>query len=399
MRSPRAWRAAALAAPVVVVLAACTGTPPLEPVDSEPLAGVLEPVSPAPALPPDVAEPEVLRTPFGTDPVVHSDGVVGAVFPTADEVDLRITAVAEDGRRVWQVRTNPSCAGFAVTSTPAGPVAVVLHSDADLQSGRLATRTTASGYRVTDGRRIWGPVEVPGPLQGPGLLFGEAAVAVVGGSGGPRAALDGGDGSLVETSGEPVAEHDGTVLTRTGDGVTAVQASTGDTVWSSAQLAADRSPGATAQLEPGTTSADGSPVVTLRWSAPGAESWWSVQELATGRTLVPRLPEPPREPPVVAGDLVVVVTGPGRDRLVGWEAGTGRLRWEVPAVSPAGWSGVIAGRGRLFARDGDGVALDLAGRVVARGAWLQPEGVTGDGAMLLARREPGEVSWLLAPAG
>lgn len=49
--------------------------------------------------------------------------------------------------------------------------------------------TTATALDLTTGEQIWGPVDVPGPYQGPGLVFAAPPEGFMGQTG-PRVALD-----------------------------------------------------------------------------------------------------------------------------------------------------------------------------------------------------------------
>jgi hypothetical protein len=100
--------------------------------------------------------------------------------------DLEFRAVDSAGTILWTALRPRVCSGFLVSESGAGPVAVLM----DQQSGSDGSlATTASGFDLHTGRKIWGPAEVPGPLLGSGLVFAGPPQDFIG-EGGPRAALD-----------------------------------------------------------------------------------------------------------------------------------------------------------------------------------------------------------------
>jgi len=102
------------------------------------------------------------------------------------ESDLEFRAVDSDGTILWSVQRPRVCSGFLVSDSADGPVAVLM----DQQSGSSgALKTTASGFALHTGEKLWGPVEVPGPLLGSGLVFAGPPEDFIG-AGGSRTALD-----------------------------------------------------------------------------------------------------------------------------------------------------------------------------------------------------------------
>ncbi|TGD11652.1 hypothetical protein [Brevibacterium sp. S111] len=100
--------------------------------------------------------------------------------------DLEFRAVDSAGTILWTALRPRVCSGFFVSESEAGPVAVLM----DQQSGSNSSlATTASGFDLHTGRKLWGPVEAPGPLLGSGLVFAGAPQDFIG-KGGPRVALD-----------------------------------------------------------------------------------------------------------------------------------------------------------------------------------------------------------------
>ena len=83
------------------------------------------------------------------------------------ESDLEFRAVDSDGTILWSAKRPRVCSGFLVSDSADGPVAVLM----DQQSGSSGSlKTTASGFDLHTGENLWGPVEVPGPLLGSGLV-------------------------------------------------------------------------------------------------------------------------------------------------------------------------------------------------------------------------------------
>jgi len=81
---------------------------------------------------------------------------------------VAFTAIRVDGEALWTVQRALG-AGVALTRTSQGdPLAVIT----DTPDGSSAV--TATAYRLDTGDPVWGPVDVPGPLVGPGAVFAAA---------------------------------------------------------------------------------------------------------------------------------------------------------------------------------------------------------------------------------
>ncbi|WP_420095566.1 hypothetical protein [Brevibacterium sediminis] len=107
------------------------------------------------------------------------------------ETDLEFRAVDSDGTVLWSAQRPRVCSGFLVSDTADGPVAVLM----DQQSGSNdSLKTRASGFDLHSGKKLWGPVEVPGPLLGSGLVFAGPPEDFIG-AGGSRTALDPANGA------------------------------------------------------------------------------------------------------------------------------------------------------------------------------------------------------------
>ena len=174
------------------------------------------PVDPTPALLGEQAsavDPAELRLPLEmavmivvrpgwTAPPQQLDGIFLGHAEDGDA--LRFTAVDQDGTALWTAQR------------PLGHEAAVLTRDASARTVAVladrteAGETTLTGYRLRDAEQLWGPVTVPGPPVGPGLL-----VAAEGGTG--RLALDAATGGTVLAEAgldgaRLLAEHHGTLL-------------------------------------------------------------------------------------------------------------------------------------------------------------------------------------------
>lgn len=145
---------------------------------------------------------------WDTPPQVHDD-----VFLAPGEQDDRLvfSAVAADGTVLWTAERPLSCSGFALTSADDRALAVL--TDLDTQNtadGSLGT-TTATAYDLHTGEEVWGPVEVQGPHQGPGLVFAERGDGPLGGTG-ERVALDAATGEHRGSGSHVIGEFYGTVV-------------------------------------------------------------------------------------------------------------------------------------------------------------------------------------------
>lgn len=146
----------------------------------------------------------------------YADGV----YLAAGEHDgvLEFTAVDLTGEALWSAQRPLSCSGFALTTDAQGRALAIL-TDVNTTDEALAG-TSASAYDLSTGEQVWGPVEVPGPYQGPGLVFAAPPEEFVGESG-PRTALDPTTGQIAatESGADPeriVGEYHGTLLLEDG---------------------------------------------------------------------------------------------------------------------------------------------------------------------------------------
>lgn len=227
-RRPQGFLAAAAAC--LVVLAACTAGPELE---RDPQPSDREPASV------DVSEMRVPTglTGFGVvdpgwvTPAQYADGV----YLGAGQQDghLEFTAIDTLGEVLWSAERPASCTGFALTRDDQGRALAIL-TDTETTEEALAG-TSVSAYELATGEHVWGPVEVPGPHQGPGLVFAAPPGEAMGDTG-PRTALDPSTGDpAVSEQAEPgvrvLGEFDGLVLLADEGRLIARHAGDGSELW------------------------------------------------------------------------------------------------------------------------------------------------------------------------
>ena len=116
---------------------------------------------------PLIADPLELVEP-GWDLPVQSAGQVFFSGHRGEDT-LTFSAVDTTGTTRWQAERPSGCTGFTVTAKGKIPVVVLTDSTS---SNDCDDDVTASAYRLSDGKKAWGPVDVPGGLRGPGTVFG-----------------------------------------------------------------------------------------------------------------------------------------------------------------------------------------------------------------------------------
>ncbi|MCT1548994.1 hypothetical protein [Brevibacterium casei] len=173
---------------------------------------------------------EVLDPDWATEPK-YADGV----YLAAGEREglLEFTAVSVHGEVLWAAQRPASCTGFAVTTDDQGRALAVL-TDTETTSDALAG-TTATAYDLNSGEHVWGPVEVPGPHHGPGLVFAAPPPEYMG-EGGPRVALSPSTGGVAATeSDDPqervIGEYHGIVLLADSEALFARDANKDEELW------------------------------------------------------------------------------------------------------------------------------------------------------------------------
>ncbi|MGO1539857.1 MAG: hypothetical protein ACTHW3_10865 [Leucobacter sp.] len=163
------------------------------------------------ALPDEFAGSVVLDPEWATE-AKELDGVLLA--PRETRHSLEYIAVDSDGSVLWGANRPLSCTGFVLTVTDSGQAIAVL---TDVESTPTAIAApAATAYDLRTGEHVWGPVEVAGPYQGPGLVFAAAPEGFMGDAG-ARVALDPSTGK--EAADERhldgrriLGEHQGTVM-------------------------------------------------------------------------------------------------------------------------------------------------------------------------------------------
>lgn len=161
----------------------------------------------------------------------------------AGEDSLTYSAVNTKGTELWQAERPSGCTGFTVTADGDTPLAVLTDSESTTDCDE---DVTASAYDLTTGKKTWGPVEVPGPLRGPGTVFApedapaNEAVVLDPATGEPVEESDGADADGVSRLGE----YQGLILSIIGgklvaseDGKSVWEHSLKDNDWDADQLA------------------------------------------------------------------------------------------------------------------------------------------------------------------
>lgn len=172
-------------------------------------------------LPLQLADNQVLEPGWQTPPHYADDVFLSA----ADDDDvLTFRAVDTSGTVLWEAQRPLSCTGFTLTSGQDQSYAVLTDIDDDVQG---FGNTVASAYDLHTGEAVWGPVDAPGPHQGPGTVFGAPPEEAMGDSG-PKVLLDPATGNLLldETADDVtiLGEFHGTVLLMHNDQVEAYRA-------------------------------------------------------------------------------------------------------------------------------------------------------------------------------
>jgi len=163
----------------------------------------------------------------------HADGVFLAPGEDEDGQALTFTAVDEEGTILWTAQRPLSCSGFTLTTDADGRALAVL-TDVATTDDALAG-TTATAYDLHTGEEVWGPVTVPGPHYGPGVVFAEPPPEAMGATG-PRVALDPATGEVIaeETGTQDrgiVGEYHGILLLAEQNDLVAQEAATGEETW------------------------------------------------------------------------------------------------------------------------------------------------------------------------
>ena len=322
-------------------------------------------------------------------PVAADSVFVSMVFPDAEREKLSFVGATSAGIR-WQIDTNPSCVGSALTRAGEEELLVVLDSDARLAGDRVATLTVATAFRADTGAHVWGPVDVPGPIQGPGLIFSDTPKAIVSAESVSRVMLSAHDGSVVadETRSDDVQidyESNGVGLVRIAGELRALDTRTSSTLWDSASLPLPDGTDSTwsASVDETAGSSRGT-VVVLRWAAPDGAQVVAAHDVRTGRVLG-ALPG--------ARDALTISSPSGSHTVVASPAPGATILTAIDPVKGIVWARHVTGTvtlesasdATLYLRtDGQGVALNLADGIErARGDFAVPLAVLSDGTAIL----------------
>lgn len=348
------------------------------------------PESPTAPPPGQATDQDRWLAPFNDVPYSVGGMFVGMIFPAndADTADLTVVGVDPTGKARWALRTNPSCVGYDVTEVNDRPAAVMLASDADARADGIATRITANAYDARDGRQLWGPSPVPGPLLGPGLIFGRSGSSVVGDAQRETVMLAADTGKPVDPPTDdavPRYEHHGIGLFDTDKSLTAIDTRTGAPLWESDDVAPDwagETPRAEFLPTPAASTAN---VVALRWDGANGDTRTALHDLRTGELITaldddvePRTTLDPTTNTVVVTDLdyrasLAVDVDSGKQL---WRDETGPLELTL-ADNGVGYG----------SRDGRSVAIDLrTGDVLYEGDWPSP--VAASAGVLIAPHQP-----------
>lgn len=259
----------ALLAAVALVLGACAPDQPEpapEPVrDPYPVDTALPSVDLSERwLPRSLEELDVVDPGWDGEPQ-HADGIY--LGPGERDGLVEFTAVGVHGDVLWAVQRPAGHEGFALTTDDQGRALAVLTDVTETDGG-----TTATAYDLHTGEQLWGPVEVPGPHRGPGLVFGTSAdasdelLALDPGTGGAAASADTGQGRVVgEFHGTVlVADTDSLVARDSGDDRELWRIAAADQGWDASTLAAPTGPSPVDGMTLLTTSDSTGALVDLR---------------------------------------------------------------------------------------------------------------------------------------
>lgn len=396
----RAARASVAVLASVVLLAACSATPPQ--LGAHRVAATLDVVehtdpatSALPALAPGYLATGIVQ--FDSQPVAARNVFVSMLFPRDALAGLNFIGLSAAGTE-WQVETNPSCVGFVVTRDGDRELVVILDSDATAEQGKIATRTVATAFDAESGAIAWGPVDVPGPARGSGLNFADTPKGIVSDDVMPAVMLSAHDGtvSVDENAAEAstvVHESNGTGLVESAGVLTAIDTTTEAVLWDAGTL--PRPTGVDAAWQVAVRAADDASqgdIVFLNWTGPGGGTVVSAHNVRTG---------------ALRAEFVGGVTGPSiidqsSGNIAVASAGLGEGMMTLTAIDPDSgtlWeqtltdaTAVSASATDIYLRDATGnISVDWAGGSRQElGDSKIPVAVLADGSGLFATGEPYE---------
>ena len=283
---------------------------------------------------------------------------------------LEFTAIDANGKALWALERPLACAGFTLTTGPNGlPIAVI--NDAVTTDSSLSA-TSASAYDLRTGELVWGPVDVPGPHQGPGLVYAAPSEAAMGASG-PRMALSPVTGEVLADESDSdwsvVAENHGTVLLSDGKSMRAIDAA-GTDLWHSELPTGITTAQATA------STSTGAGIQALRTD----EGDMTVVDLASGAVLAESVTSAALDEST--GTLITT----GGIGTQGVAVATGDIQWGSSSSAEA--HVVTAGGAMAYVRDGNAIRVQntITGDVTPgypeplTGTIAVPQVMTGTGA-------------------
>ncbi|GAA2008728.1 hypothetical protein GCM10009799_40550 [Nocardiopsis rhodophaea] len=343
-------------------------------------------------VPPPLDPDALARLPVDGPPAAVGEGFIGTVLPTDEDPELTFVLTDADGTSRWSRSVNPSCTSFTVSRTDGRDIVVLLDNDFDPLRGEADPPTEASGYDAVTGERLWGPVDVPGAVIGPGLVFGDMPGTVVSDDAGATVALSPADGSVQadETDGVVIDhEHNGVLLVEEDGELRARDTVSGRELWSGSDLRPPKGAGGRRVGYARAVEGDGARVL-LSWTPAdgGGRPITTVNDLRTGTT-VAVLPDEVVEPRAlsdpVTGVLVATSVADADGFVAAYDGETGRELWRDATADYA--PRTLLG-GKLFGAQPDRaekVVLAAAdGTTEERGTWPFPIAATPSGATAFA---------------
>ena len=365
---------AVLAVAVLVALSACAPPPGVVgaaavAVEAAPVSGAAT-ADTAGSLWPGYRVTSTVR--FDSAPQAVGGTFIGAVFPDSGRPELSFYGVNATGA-VWQVDTNPSCVGTVRTRVGANGQEPV-------------TRTVATAFSAADGQVLWGPVQVPGPSAGDGLIFADTPKALTL-ERTPGTLLRAGTGAVVKAGppGMPLYEYRGIALIGGTEQFAALDTDSGSVRWTEETVI--RPQGVPDDARPRFEGAYGPATggaVVLEWDTPQRHRTPVLHDLATGQPLV-ELPGEAAGEAVVdeeTGTVLLVSQLPGGAPVVTAVQPGGEVLWQLESTQQIRVSAV--GAGMVFADlGGQPTRIDLStGAVLQSGDFVLPEAVLPDGTAL-----------------
>lgn len=285
-----------------------------------------------------IIDPQWILPAQGRDGVFLSASDLGGV--------LEYTAVDSDGTALWAAQRPTSCTGFVVTVDGDGRALAVLTDT--VSTANAVASTTASAVDLHTGQPVWGPVPVPGPVRGVGLVFAATPPGALG-SVGPATVLDPSTGrvALEEIDGRRVlGELHGTLLLVEGDDVLAVSIATSSTLWRASAADLDVELDDLAVVESRTRSDLAEHLVLLESN--GTSSERLVLDLRSGTLIARGIDDAISDS---LSGMTVVLDG---EELMAFDA-AGREVWTTLSAPETALAG--AGSGLLYLRLGQSVVV------------------------------------------